>query len=348
MINGNFMTNKTTYSDTLSQSSEFLRLAIALLAKHKIPADPHNYQVTYECVSGRNQALVEALSQLLKQNPNPSDEQLESLYQSYFVQDEAALEMMRTEIRRIIHCMLKDFSHSDNQLSHYSQTLNQFVTILDTEKAPEHLLTSTQKVIEETRSLEHSQQHIEKQMNNVIAEIDLLRKELEQVKEESKMDALTGIANRKAFDIEIDATILAARNSREPFSLLMLDIDHFKLFNDTYGHLVGDKVLRYVATLLKRNIKGRDFVARFGGEEFMIILPATNINGAMVISEQIREAISSGTLTAKDNDVSYGKLTLSIGVTQFRASDLSEVLIDRTDKALYLAKERGRNRVEKL
>ena len=106
--------------------------------------------------------------------------------------------------------------------------------------------------------------------------------------------------------------------------------------------------MRYVAASFKRNIKGNDFLARFGGEEFVIILPSTGINGAVILAEQIREDISSGNLTGRESDTSYGKMMISIGVTQFRASDLPDELIARADKALYLAKDRGRNRVEKL
>lgn len=342
------MTDKTTYSDNFKQSSEFLRLVIALLAKHKIPTDPHNYQMGYECVSGRNQTLMDDFNQLLEQSSFPSQEQLNSLYMRHFVQDAAFFEVMRQEIGSIISNVLNEFGHSGNQLSNYSQTLNQFVNILDSQKSPASMLEATEKVIEETHSMEKSQQHMEKQIVNVIAEIDSLRKELEQVKEESKTDALTGIANRRAFDASLEHSILISREKTKPFCLLLVDIDHFKAFNDNHGHLVGDKVLRYIATSLKRNIKGNDFVARFGGEEFVIILPGTSINGAMTVAEQVREAICSGELTDKGTDASYGKVTISIGATQFRISDLSTDLIERADKALYLAKERGRNRVEKL
>lgn len=342
------MTDKTTYSDDFKQSSEFLRLAIALLAKHKIPADPHNYQLSYECVSGKNQTLSDDLSKLVEQSNVPSEKQLNSLYEHYFLQDEAFLEVMRQEIRQIIASIMEEFDYSGKHLSSYSQTLNQFIGILDGQTSPAVMLDETQKIIAETNTMQQSQQHLNTQMRSVVAEIDSLRKELEQVKEESKTDTLTGIANRKAFDATLEHSILTSREDNKPFCLLLLDIDHFKKFNDNYGHLIGDKVLRYVAVSLKRSVKGNDFVARFGGEEFVIILPGTNIDGAMTVAEQIREAISSGKLTDKGSDTSYGTLTISIGVTQFRASDLSNELIDRADKALYLAKDRGRNRVEKL
>lgn len=340
--------DKLTYSDDLDKSSELLRLTIALLSKHKVPVDPHNYQMFYEHVSEKNQALTGDLNELLEQSTYPSAKQLRKLYKHHFVKDEEFLGAMRQEIRRIISSLLKDFGYSDNQLSNYSKTLNRFNGILDSQSSSSDMLNETEKVIQETHSMEKSQKHLGKQMVNVIDEINVLRKELEQVKEESKLDTLTGIANRKAFDAELEHTILDSRENNASFCLLLLDIDLFKKFNDNYGHLVGDKVLRYVATSLKRNLKGNDFIARFGGEEFVIILPGTTISGAMTVAGQIRKAISSGKLTNKSTDESYGKLTISIGVTQFQASDLPNELIKRSDQALYQAKELGRNRVEKL
>lgn len=342
------MTDKSVYSDDFKQSSEFLRLAIALLAKHQIPADPHNYQISYECVSGKNQKLSNDLSKLVEQSDTPSKKQLKDLYEHYFLHDEAFLEVMRQEMRKIITSIMEEFNYSGNNLKNYSQTLHQFMNVLDSQTPSADMLGETRKIMEETDTMQQSQQHMNTQMLSVVAEIDSLRKQLEQVKEESKTDTLTGISNRKAFDATLEHSILTSREDNKPFSLLLLDIDHFKLFNDNYGHLIGDKVLRYVAASLKRSVKGSDFVARFGGEEFVIILPGTNISGAMTVAEQIREAISSGKLTDKGTDESYGTLTISIGVTQFRVSDLSNELIERADKALYLAKNRGRNRVDKL
>ena len=342
------MTEKSNYSDNRSKAAEFLRLTIALLAKYQIPTHPHNYQMGYEYVSGKNQSLIDDLDKLFGQSKSPEDNQLQSLYKQYFLQDEAFLEAMRQEIRLIISSILKEFNYSGGKLSDYSQTLNRYVDILDNHHSSAELLEETHRVIEETQATAKSQHRVELQMTSVIAEIDSLRKELEQVKEESKIDSLTGISNRKAFDAALEHTILTSRETKKPFCLLLLDIDHFKTFNDTFGHLVGDKVLRYVAASLKRSIKGGDFVARFGGEEFAIILPATSINSGMIVAEQIRKAVSSGTLTDKATDTSYGKTMISIGVTQFRASDLSNELVDRADKALYLAKDRGRDRVEKL
>ena len=128
--------------------------------------------------------------------------------------------------------------------------------------------------------------------------------------------------------------------------LLLADIDHFKKFNDTHGHLVGDKVLRFVASTMKHCIKGKDTAARFGGEEFAVILPNTDLAGAQSAAEQIRSEISSGTLINKSRGESYGSITISIGIAKLNMNDHPNDLIQRADQSLYLAKSRGRNRVE--
>jgi diguanylate cyclase len=196
--------------------------------------------------------------------------------------------------------------------------------------------------------MEKYQHQLDSQVSSILDEVVSLRKELEQVKEESLIDALTGISNRKAFDAALERVFEEARAEQTPLSIMLADIDHFKKFNDTFGHLIGDKVLRFVGATLKRSVKGRDFAARFGGEEFVVILPQTELAGAGVLAEQIRKAISSGELKDRQSDESYGKITVSIGIAQLYPGNLPSDLLERADRALYAAKTQGRNRVEKF
>jgi diguanylate cyclase len=131
-----------------------------------------------------------------------------------------------------------------------------------------------------------------------------------------------------------------------PLSLLIADIDHFKKFNDTFGHQVGDKVLRTVGRSLKDGVKGRDTAARYGGEEFAVILPQTPMSGALAVAEQIRGGLAGRKLVDKRSGDDYGRVTLSIGAAEYRSGESAADLIGRADAALYRAKENGRNRVE--
>jgi diguanylate cyclase len=297
-------------------------------------------------VSGTNEALIEALDELVAGPEQVSGKNLWTLYRKFFVQDENALDMMRQELRRIITNVQGEFERSGGSLSSYATTLGRFADILDTSMPPEEMETEVKRVLNDTREAEKSQRHLEAHVAVLLTEVESLRKELLQIKEESLTDCLTGIPNRKAFEAALEQTIHSARQQKLKFCVLIADIDHFKHFNDTHGHLVGDKVLRFVASTMKRCLKGKDTVARYGGEEFAIILPETDLVGGSCVAEQIREAVSRGKLVDKENESTYGKITISIGVAQFYMSDLPDTLIQRADRGLYLAKERGRDRVE--
>ena len=161
-------------------------------------------------------------------------------------------------------------------------------------------------------------------------------------------DGLTGLANRRAFDERLAAEISRARRERTPLSLLLVDVDHFKPYNDLYGHLAGDDCLRDVAELLRQvaTQRGGDFAARYGGEEFAVLLSGTTADGAIRVGERLREKMASARLEHAGSP--SGQLTLSIGVAALHAEDVeddAQDLIRRADQALYQAKDGGRDRV---
>jgi diguanylate cyclase len=134
--------------------------------------------------------------------------------------------------------------------------------------------------------------------------------------------------------------------NEEFFSVVMLDIDYFKKFNDQYGHQVGDEVLRIVGSCLKENLKGKDFPSRYGGEEFIVLLPNTKLDKAYIVAEQIRENISKKRLKIKKTGQAIGNITVSVGVSEIREGDTAISVAERADSALYIAKDSGRNNVK--
>ncbi|MCB1753106.1 MAG: diguanylate cyclase [Gammaproteobacteria bacterium] len=334
------------YPETYEQSSSHLRVALSLLSKHRIPPTPINFRTGYEYVAGGNKELNAAFEKVLNGVEAPSEQHLWEIYRQFFVQDDEAIEQMRQELRRIISGIQGEVGRSGGSVSEYAHVLNSFAEILDSSPSPDVMHNEVQKVIDGTRSMQRSQRDLESQMNSVLDEVEHLRRELEQVRAESLSDALTGISNRKAFDAALERVFQACEEQDTTCSLLLADIDHFKKFNDTFGHMVGDKVLRFVGATLKSWVKGKDIAARYGGEEFAVILPDTDSAGACVLADQIRKAISSGKLKNRESGESYGRLTISIGVSQFRPGDLPADLIKRADEALYTAKTNGRNRIE--
>ncbi len=336
------------YPEDFDQASECLRLALALLARHRIAPSPMNYRLAYEYASGQNRQLMAELDSLVAEEEGTAPGTLLGLYERTFQTSGATLEAMRDELRRLIDQTHSRVERSGSGLSEYIEALGRFSELLDKSACPDAMADEVSRVLAGTRDTEKTQRRFGSELAELAAEVEALRKELDQVRQESKTDVLTGISNRRAFEAALEHTLENAREQQQVFCLLICDIDHFKRFNDTYGHLVGDKVLRFVATTLKRAVKGRDLVARYGGEEFAIILPETRLAGARSVAEQIRSAVSAGNLKDKNGDACYGRITVSIGVAQSASDDDAASLIQRADEALYQAKEKGRNRVEKV
>lgn len=208
---------------------------------------------------------------------------------------------------------------------------------LDTQRALlSELVAATGAMIEKTELLET-------ELMSSTEELSSLRADLEVARSESRTDPLTGLSNRKAFEAYLEAQAARALADRKPLCVAFCDIDFFKRFNDTWGHRMGDEVLRLVAQCLEKLCHGLGYPARFGGEEFVIVLPAKALEAALDIAEQFRDFVGSRTLRSKQSNQEVGRITLSWGVAELRWTDSIETLLERADGALYLAKEQGRN-----
>ena len=161
------------------------------------------------------------------------------------------------------------------------------------------------------------------------------------LEEKANKDNLTGVANRDGFEESFSLEIKRARENNLPLSLMLFDIDHFKSVNDTYGHQAGDNILIEIASIVSNNIKSNDIFARWGGEEFILLMPNTPIEGAFSLSEKLRAMVEAHHFSYTDS------ITASFGVAEFQADDNKTSLFQKADDALYLAKKNGRNRVEK-
>ena len=201
-----------------------------------------------------------------------------------------------------------------------------------------------QGIIQDTRAIQGSYSGLKNQLAETTSEAERLRKELQTAKKEAVTDSLTQLTNRKGFHKNALQAI-AEGSCENALCLLMMDIDHFKRVNDTYGHPFGDQVLKLVGAILNKIVKGKDTACRFGGEEFAILLPNTPIEGALHLAENIRTNIERGKITRSKNEDPVGSITVSIGVAAHGAGQPLEKLIENADAALYRSKEAGRNRV---
>jgi len=170
--------------------------------------------------------------------------------------------------------------------------------------------------------------------------------QMREINRLSVTDLLTGISNRRGFEHQMRREWGRAIREKLPISILMIDVDHFKVFNDTYGHQQGDAVLQEVAIAISRCVtRTTDFAARWGGEEFIVMLPNTEIKGALIVAENIRENIEQIPVYLPDGTTAQVTVSIGVGTTTPEPGDMNEKLISEADKALYTAKESGRNNV---
>jgi diguanylate cyclase len=200
-------------------------------------------------------------------------------------------------------------------------------------------------LLKETQSMEKKTALTEKKLNAGAQAVEQLRKELERVREAATSDALTGLANRRAFDIELQRAIERAEDESLDLCLLFIDIDYFRRYNEMHGHLVGDEILRFVARNLKQCVRGRDLACRFDSDEFAVLLPGTQMFGALACANNIQATVSSQNLRRRSTKDHIGAVTLSIGVATFRRGESAEEFQKRAAQALFRAKSTGRNRV---
>jgi len=215
---------KDSYAqDDYAKASEHLRLALSLLSKHQIPPSPLNFRLGYDYVAGRDQRLKAALDEIIEKSEEPLGKDLDDVYCRFFVQDDQALEKMRQELRRMIEHIRGELERSGGNLANYIKTLDRFSDVLDS-SPPDKMSQEVRKVADDTRSMERVHHLLESNMTKMMSEMETMRRELEQVKEEVMTDALTGISNRKAFDSALENIIEAAQKQRAPHFVYCLPI----------------------------------------------------------------------------------------------------------------------------
>lgn len=202
-------------------------------------------------------------------------------------------------------------------------------------------------LINATRRVQQENKVLESRLSESTAQVTKLREHLEQVRRDATTDGLTNLANRKAFDEELSRACADAQSAGQDLTLALIDIDHFKTFNDTWGHQTGDQVIRYVASVIGRVGAPPRFAARYGGEEFALIFPRERADLAAAVLEEIREEVASRMLKRRSTNDDLGAITISAGVAELRGTEGAHGLMERADKALYASKRSGRNRVTK-
>lgn len=227
----------------------------------------------------------------------------------------------------------------------YGQTLATASRSLTTVEQPIDLKDMVDTLSAATKRIQRENKSLEKRLSESTSEVAKLREHLEQVRRDATTDGLTNLANRKAFDEELERACADAEAQGQSLTLAVIDIDHFKTFNDTWGHQTGDQVIRYVASVIGRVGAPPRFAARYGGEEFALIFPRESAATAAEVLEEIREEVSSRMLKRRSTNDDLGAVTVSAGLAELRRGESAHSLMERSDNALYVSKRSGRNRV---
>lgn len=326
------------------QILQFAQHANNLMERHNALPAPENFELWYWYSSQQNEALVAALNQAIQEGRVSSLEHAKALHARFFggsvsEQYEEIGHQLSSELKKLTESMKR----AGEDTAAFDRTLTSAGDELD--RGSLDIRAIVQKLAAATRAVQSRNKALEEQLQSSANEIQGLRSRMETVRKESLTDALTGLANRRSFDEAAQRAADAAITDNKPMSLIICDVDHFKKFNDTYGHAIGDQVLRLVGQCLRSNVKGKDVAARFGGEEFVVILPETTIENAARVANDIRKTVESKKIVQKSTGKDMGTVTLSLGVAQYVQGEQIADLLNRADACLYAAKRAGRNRV---
>jgi diguanylate cyclase len=308
---------------------------------------PRNFDLWFNHVSGANPELSRQIGEILGKQPIVSAATLDDLH-AMFGSPDGAMDQVadRAEaIQQAAQLFVSQLAGNGEQLREYGNALSLWSTRLNQDRTLETLLQAVSSVLAETARASERNRALEQQLSASTARITRLKDSIADLKREATVDVLTGLCNRKAFTARMRKALADAKADGSPVSLLMIDVDHFKRVNDTYGHPTGDLFLRLIGRILSESIKGRDISARYGGEEFAVLLVKANLKAGTTVASEIRLLLEKKQITrSKAEDQPMG-ITVSIGVAQFRTTETAASLIDRADVALYQAKALGRNRV---
>ncbi|MCG8551895.1 MAG: diguanylate cyclase [Desulfobacterales bacterium] len=336
---------KNSYHDSQEASGRYLRIILKELSELKLPYTPIAYSVWYEYASGQNSDLNKEI-QAARKNKELIDYQKVLEWFRHHVSDRQCLntEEQTKKAGSLLDGMTSRLTKAGNHMGEQSNQLKTHIEDLNNASSEPDIKNICRDIVVQTQGIIDNNTELKNNIHSTIKELNELKLELKNLREAAKTDMLTGLLNRRGFEDAVELPMKEARQETTPLTLIIADIDRFKRINDTYGHLTGDNVLKLISKLLQKHIKGKDIAGRFGGEEFIMALPETKMDGGFALAEQIRTSLETMRWQSKSSGKDMGAITISMGVAQFIPGEDLNTFVARADKALYTAKEKGRNR----
>jgi diguanylate cyclase len=337
----------TARSEEHERTMAFAEIALGQIKALGLPACPRNYEIWYAYATGYYPELNQAINDSLRRSGTLSAAELDQIHDSYLSPTRLTDRIGGIGAKAVGHIdeIMAILRATLGSASSYHESLTDVTLRLGKTKDGDSLRQIVESLITTAKEMENSNQALASQLNTSKQQIHQLQQTLEGWRYENLTDPLTSLANRQYFDQTLQRTAAETNRTAKPLSLLKADIDHFRRFNEAFGHVTGDQVLRLVASAVKQNIKGADLAARYGGQEFAVMLPNTTSRQAKVVAEHIRRSVMTNELRKRSTGEHLGRITVSIGVATYRRRESTEALIERADVSLQAAKVNGRNQV---
>ena len=324
----------------------YANAAFDLLKRSGIPAYPQFYELLYTYATGVNPSLNNRINAIFRSGTVPTADLAETLYNEFLKSDVTdRMSSVSERMHARIEAVHEAIDSAMTTANAYSGSLQSASGDLERDLTGDDMKSLATRLLAETRRMQDTNRQLESKLEASREDIAALQRDLDDVRRESMLDPLTKIANRKSIDEGLEDAIRDVGKSSQPLCLMLLDIDHFKTFNDTYGHQTGDQVIRYVASVLAKAAGTSRVAARYGGEEFAMIFPGESLPEVEAVLEAVRKEIGSRALRRRSTNDDLGAVTVSIGFAHWRGGETATSLLGRADAALYASKRSGRNRV---
>ena len=333
---------------TQTSTADVLRQVLRLMTAHAEDYRPLTYTVWYEYALKGDQRLCERLEQVIAGGERLSSAATDELYLRHLVgRKQQIINNAQTTILQALDTLSSAIDDAHHNTGRFAGHLQAFTATAEAAppRLPEVFGQSVRLIAAQARQSSEELVRVQGRLQESEAQVKRMAQDLAQIRAEVYIDALSGLFNRRRFDTALETLVAKAGAENEPLSLLLIDIDEFKSVNDAHGHVFGDQVIQCVSQAIKASVKGRDFAARYGGDEFAVLLPETAAKGAETVAEYIRRIIERRRISDFTGEIEAVGVTISIGLAMLGRTESAQEFLRRADKALYQAKRNGRNQV---